>query len=635
MKQFFCELLFICAVASPGAKPVEELTYGTVLYEYYQQDYSTALLNTLVAQAQNRVGEEQVKFELAKGSFAFAGGMYGYANEIFSAIPEGELEPLDEMRLAFHLGREFHRRQAWPELAEQLAKIDLGKSWLGKQRVHPEVEFMKAELAVVNGQYDEAARLYAEMDEQNPLRAYGLFNLGVVLRANGDNTAAMRTFRRVAKMPAYSEEAYDLSQRARLALALLARQEKNTTRAEQVLADLPGDGRYQDVAMAAYGGLAMDTEDYELAARIWMTLQEEEYWTPSTATARLGFPLSLEKMAATGQQASTELALLHYRQAENSFANRLATLNQMTDQAQDPNWVRNLLEVFSVPEQQAHDDPERQARMQTLMQQWQQQLGHTDWLEWLATDNVHQTLVQWRELNGMQDWLADMPERLTALEQVAVEQLARSDQAEKMLVDEGLLASKQALEQRIHALQADLVVVTNQPATPTLAWMYPLANAKERSLLTDLQQKRLLVQRMPAPEQERWLAKVDRLIGVVFFQIVAEQSGRVRALHKQLAQLSELVGESEAQVARVSVAEENFAAGVGTDFQLFVDRAEQISARVSSARLQREEMLAGEIRRRMQDEIRQVEQYLLVTRIAIARATDHLALAGRQSGDQQ
>lgn len=630
MKQFFCELLFICAVASPGAKPVEELTYGTVLYEYYQQDYSTALLNTLVAQAQNRVGEEQVKFELAKGSFAFAGGMYGYANEIFSAIPEGELEPLDEMRLAFHLGREFHRRQAWPELAEQLAKIDLGKSWLGKQRVHPEVEFMKAELAVVNGQYDEAARLYAEMDEQNPLRAYGLFNLGVVLRANGDNTAAMRTFRRVAKMPAYSEEAYDLSQRARLALALLARQEKNTTRAEQVLADLPGDGRYQDVAMAAYGGLAMDTEDYELAARIWMTLQEEEYWTPSTATARLGFPLSLEKMAATGHQASTELALLHYRQAENSFANRLATLNEMTDQAQDPNWVRNLLEVFSVPEQQAHDDPERQARMQTLMQQWQQQLGHTDWLEWLATDNVHQTLVQWRELNGMQDWLADMPERLTALEQVAVEQLARSDQAEKMLVDEGLLASKQALEQRIHALQADLVVVTNQPATPTLAWMYPLANADERSLLTDLQQKRRLVQRMPAAEQERWLAKVDRLIGVVFFQIVAEQSSRVRALHKQLAQLSELVGESEAQVARVSVAEENFVAGVGTDFQLFVDRAEQISARVSSARLQREEMLAGEIRRRMQDEIRQVEQYLLVTRIAIARATDHLAMAGDQ-----
>ena len=173
MKQFFCELLFICAVASPGAKPVEELTYGTVLYEYYQNDFDAALLNTVVAQAQHRVGDEAVKFELAKGSFAFANGMYGYANEIFSAVPEGELEPLDEMRLAFHLAREYHRRQAWEPLAEQLNRIDLGKTWLGKRRVHPEVEFMKAELAVVKGEFAEAARLYEVMAEENPLRAYG------------------------------------------------------------------------------------------------------------------------------------------------------------------------------------------------------------------------------------------------------------------------------------------------------------------------------------------------------------------------------------------------------------------------------------------------------------------------------
>ena len=115
MKQFLCELLFSCTLLAPGAKPVDELTYGTVLYEYYQEAHQAALLNALVAEAQGRRGENPMRFELATGSFAFADAMYGYANEIFNSIPEGELTDLDRMRLAFHLSREYHRRGAWEQ----------------------------------------------------------------------------------------------------------------------------------------------------------------------------------------------------------------------------------------------------------------------------------------------------------------------------------------------------------------------------------------------------------------------------------------------------------------------------------------------------------------------------------------
>ena len=75
MKAFFCELLFSCLLAAPGAKPIDELTYGTLLYAYYQQDYQQALLDGLVAEAQGREGDETIKFDLARGSFAFADGM--------------------------------------------------------------------------------------------------------------------------------------------------------------------------------------------------------------------------------------------------------------------------------------------------------------------------------------------------------------------------------------------------------------------------------------------------------------------------------------------------------------------------------------------------------------------------------
>ena len=39
MKHLICELILSCVVATAGAKSVDELTYGNLLFSYYQQDY--------------------------------------------------------------------------------------------------------------------------------------------------------------------------------------------------------------------------------------------------------------------------------------------------------------------------------------------------------------------------------------------------------------------------------------------------------------------------------------------------------------------------------------------------------------------------------------------------------------------
>ena len=620
MKQFFCELLFICAAAAPGAQPIDDLAYGTVLYEYYQQDFDAALLQTLISQQRGYMGEDPIRFQLAEGSFAFAGNMYGYANEVFSQVSDEEMTELDRMRLAFHLAREYHRRQDWEALAPELEKIQLGKSFWGRQYVHPEVEYMRGELAVQQAQWEVAEQAFAAMEETNPLRAYGLFNLGVAYRANNRLDAARSTFRSLSELPAHSDEAYDLSQRARLALAMIARQAQDAPEAETVLADLPGSGRYQDVAMAAYGGLAMDNANYELAARIWMTLKEQEYWTASTATARLGFPLSLDRMAEQGRRGSQQLALMHYQQAEESFSARHAVLTDLTQQAQDPGWVRDLLNVFAMPS----EDAEQQA----MMQRWQDQLGHTDWLEWLATDDVHQALSQWRELNEMDSWLADMPNQVGALEEVSNEQQRRGELAKRLLEGEGFLAARAALTQQIEALSGDIAELRQSKPQKSYAWLYPLADQDERELLDELAAMEAKLVHMTPKDQAKWSARLQRLLGVVFYQVAAEQNKRVRLLEKKHNELRTLLAESAEKIARVQAAEDNFVAGVGTDFVQFVDRADDLIARVKLARETREEMLASEIRTRMLEERERVEAYLLVTRIAIARVTDQLALAG-------
>ena len=94
-----------------------------------------------------------MRFDLATGSFAFADGMYEFAADTFAAIDPGEIDQLNRMRLAFHLSREFYRRQDWAQLAQQLDQIELGETPLERKRIHPEVEYLRAELALQRGAF--------------------------------------------------------------------------------------------------------------------------------------------------------------------------------------------------------------------------------------------------------------------------------------------------------------------------------------------------------------------------------------------------------------------------------------------------------------------------------------------------
>jgi tetratricopeptide (TPR) repeat protein len=619
MKHLICELILSCVLAGPGVKPLDELTYGSVLYSYYQEEYQQALLETMVAESQGRRGDDPVRFDLARGSFAFSDRMYEMARQTFAAVDESELTEIDKMRLAFHLAREYHRRSDYRDMAFQLEKIDVGRNWLGRSRHHPEVEFMRAEVAMAAGNHAEAEAVLETLDDGDTLLAYGLYNLGVAYRTADQPEDARRMFERLAGIgtrgrKAQDAEALDLIQRAKLALAVIAREQHAVQDAAQVLGDLPGEGRYRDVALATYGDLAMDNEDYELAARIWLTLQNQAYWTSSTAQARLAFPVSLERLA------SREMALEQYRQAEASFEDRLTVLTSLSEQAEDPGWVHSLLLVFSSPDR---DDE----RMGDLVTRWRAELGHTDWLEWLATEQTHQVLMEWRELLGMQEWLGLLPVTIGAFEEVAVEQRRRSAMAKQLLEDEALLSNRTRLQETTDAQGQVLENLARAAAERTSQWMFNLATEEERELIEEFSAMReLILVGMEGRDRLKWQARLDRLEGVIFWQIADDRAARTRDLARARQANVALLADVDERIERVKGAEGEFVAGVETDFMAFTDRADSLSAEVSTALNHRELALAGELRRGMAREMKEVQKYLLVTRIGIARATDQLAL---------
>jgi hypothetical protein len=612
MKELLCKLILSCTLAGPGAKPVDELTYGTVLFDYFQSSYSDALVTTMIAEERGLRGEDLVRFELAKGSFAFKEQLYGLAADTFAGLDPNELTDLDQQRLAFHLAREYHRRGDWDSLTARLAVIDLGKSWRGKLKSHPEVEYMRADVALEQGDIDAARSALALIPEDNPFYAYGLFNLGVTLKQS-DPEGAAAAFRTLSDIAPKDAESYDLVQRSKLALAFLATEREAQSEAAAVLAQLPAEGRYRDTALAAYGALAMGQGEYELAARIWLTLKDAPYWTPSTAAARLGFPLSLENLA------SQELALSQYRRAEETFEARLTALDSLSDRATDPDWVRELLYTFSTPGV-AEDD------RTALMERWQEELGHTDWLEWLASETVHGLLTDWRALLDDQAWLDGVPADLGALQEVAQEQRRRGGQARQLLHDDQLLANREILAGALQTQNTRLATLSKVEPGLDWDWMQELATPQERDVLAKLERMSGLIDaHFDAADQQRWRARVNRLRGVMLWDQTVEHATRLQALRRTVADTRALLADVDARVARVQSAEAQFAAGVETNFVALAARTEQVREAVALAVSERETRLAQELRRGMRQEMQQVQQYLLVTRVAIARTADQLA----------
>ena len=620
MKWLLCELILSC-MASATPMTLDELTYRTVLFDYYQERYDEALVNTLVAEAQGRTGENASRFTLARGSFAFKDGMYGYARETFDSVAPDELTTEDRLRLAFHLARVHHQREDWPALAQELSVIAGLERQLPQPLAHPEVNFMRVELALAEQDPTAARNLIATLPETDPLYAYAMYNLAVLERALGDEAAAMRTFEQLVALDARADDSFDLVQRARLALAFMARKRGALADAEGIIRDLPGEGRYRDVALASYGNLAMRNEQNELAARIWLTLQQDGGWTSSAAAARLGFPMSLETLA------EPHTVLTHYQTAEHGFEQRLTALQSLVSRTSEPGWVQGLAGAYAATDAVGEEDEDLLA---AFLGRWESEIGHREWVEWLADERAHKLLTQWRELDNMKSYLSDLPATLEGFAEVAGEQRRRAGTARDMLHNEGLLARRAELENRIGALVLRLDVLSQQAGPRGREWYLALADDDEQALLERLWQLQDGFAGHDATD--RWNERVQRLLGIVYYNLENAYTARRWALTRRAQALESALLEADERIARVEAAETHFTAGAGASFESYAERALEIVAQVDAALQHREQALAGLLRDRLNDETRRTEQYLFVTRVAIARATDRLAVHTIEGG---
>ena len=611
MKALICEFILTCMLAAPGARNPEDLAYGTMLYAYHQQDYQQALVDVLVAEARGQTGAEPVRFALAKGSFAFAEGLSRWSVETFAEIDPGSMEEIDRLRLAFHRARAHHQAGEWSAMQSELDLIPAHRGFFGGPRQHPEVGFMRAEAALAAGALTGAEAALELIPRRSDYQGYALFNLAVAQRAAGDLAGARTSLARLADLSLRSPAGRDLVARGRLGLAVLAREADQPLDAESILANLPADARYREQALAVYGDLAMDREDYRLAARIWLTLEADQDWHAGRAAAALGLPMALEALASPAH------ALDGYRRAAGAFEQRLGALRTLRVRAQDPAWAGHLALAH------AEDDD---ARIGAGLPELNEAFGARSWLAWLADEQLHALLEEWRELHAMRQWLDELPDNLQALEGVKTERQRRSRVARETLAAESLATRRDDLTAEVAALEATLGGLADPARKLDDQVIAALASATEQRQLARLGRLSTRLETLGDPSARAGLARrIARLEGVVVWDIAETRSERVRALQRELDSARTQLADADQRLERLARAEAELEAGVAVDFRALAQRAAQLERQVAANLAARERAIAERLGETVEEEIRLTEGHLLAARTAIARTTDQLA----------
>ncbi len=396
-----CDWLFGCPIAAATAIAAD-LQYRSVLYPTYQDQHEQALVESMSLLA--LAGEEptaRMHLQLAQLNAATALGMHDIVDDIATTLDTGQTDPRVRIRLGFLHARDCHERQEWPCLKRSLQQFDQARRELHDAAPVPasidaEISFMRAELATADGDFDRAQYIIStELSPKESFRAYALFNLGVRLHTAGVPNRAERVFTYLASMPVYTDDALDLKTRARIALSAINLQRTQSASAEATLRDAPAKGRYHEQFMASYGTRAMEHGDYELAARIWLTLANETPWSSAGKTAQVAYPMCLEHIAAPN------IALTQYRDAEAKFGQRLVDLDVLTSRTQDLAWDTRLLDALARPDVASTSDP--------TLSEWRARIGHDDWLYWFNADSTQVQLQQLRDLERISASLTDDP----------------------------------------------------------------------------------------------------------------------------------------------------------------------------------------------------------------------------------
>jgi hypothetical protein len=505
-----------CAGLAHGAETAptsaQDLRYGVVLYNFFQDDYFQALTELMLGEEHQDMPNHAQFAQLLRGGISLSYGMDAQATTIFEQLlaqhPKAEVRD----RAWFYLGKNYYERGD-----SETAATLLGRS--GNQlpkNLAQERDYLRANIALQHGDLANGV-LPVDMStsEMNPWQPYVLFNRGVLQSTQGSAHDATNTFAQLAALPLVEEEHKALRDRAFTAAGYTALAAGDKQHALDAFRQVRLNSPFADKALLGYGWAAAQLKDFPLALQPWQELNRRSLLLPAVQEGLLAVPYAYEQLNAPAQ------ALQEYERAEQMYLQEIARIDNATQTLQ----ATPLLNLWLDPEAQK----EWLSRNADLPIK-----PHLPYLEHLLSLNAIQEILRdMRDLGVLDNYLNGWRDRLAALDAAQALQFQRRQQVLQQRPDQQLTARYTELKQ-----QRDAVAATLQQAEQSGDGAL-LMDAKDQAIAKRLERVRANIETLQKNGQDVAAAQqsYQRYRGLLVWEAQEKYSVRRWQLTRQLRDL--------------------------------------------------------------------------------------------------
>ena len=442
-----------------GLRPqdVKDLSYGDVLFYFFQDDYFDSITRLLAARQLDRIPHTQGEAELLLGGLYLSLGEHVEAGKIFEALLNQNTSETVRNKAWFYLGKVWYQRDYLQESERALRQV----SDKIDPRIGAERYMLLAQLMMRQGRYDDAISTLSNWHGPPDWTAYAQFNLGVALVRKDRLADAIPYLDRVGRIETRSEELLALRDKANLALGFALLQAKRPAEAKPILERIRLEGPFSSKALLGVGWAEAGMGDFKHALVPWLTLRKRSLVDSAVQESFLTVPYAYNQLSATGQAAE------FYNTAIESFDAEIKLIDDSIGEIRNGRLLDRLL----------NDD-----KKDTLTWYWQLTIlpnaPESRYLyALLASNEFQEGLKNYRELNFMSRNLDDWREDVSAFDdmldtrQEAYNELAPKADAVMAATDlDGLTQKRVDFESRINEIEKSNDVVALGTSEEQRTW---------------------------------------------------------------------------------------------------------------------------------------------------------------------
>ena len=654
--------------ARPGKAPerVQDLAYGTALYELFQQNHFAALTELMIARQRDVMPNHLQHAQLVQAGIHLAYGMDREAERLYISVIDEHPSDEDRARAWFYLAKLRYQKGLDGLAMQALQAVDRHLS----KELHSEYIYLYDKIALSalsageplledEARLEQLKRFEMAAGASSVFRFYIDYNRAVAgLNAGpgseADFRASARGLERLysrlnsTSVSDNSEEYLLLRDRVLMSLGFVRLRLQQPDRAQRAFARIRQQSEIVGPALVGFGWAALQDGDFERALTPWLTLQQRPIAESSTAEALLAVPYIYENLeqphsALAAYQLAVDridaerdaLAVISADVAERGFTavmqqDKLPRGYRTGDDAQiysreqlrGSHWLDSEVEFVSPL---SLVTPELAVHMREL----------------LASQSMRTRFAQFLDVLWLQNNLRSWQQKLDTFDFAIRERQQQTDVFAQQYSASALDESVEALEQRYQRA----VEHWQRASEPGQHWR--LMNARETAIqqrldtalatLTRIEQglQRLDGHEVDTPVIDRaTLAKQQQHVrimqGLLKWQLAWDYPVRSWEYEKQLADLEALLSRSRSAGEQLpaQLAEQRSQAVLSSRVEQNAALLEQQLDHLVILRAQLEADLAQTIVQELETRQHRMTRYLAQARLAKARVLERIAGQG-------